>query len=123
MARVGKSWAAPGGGRNKFSAQSVEVDGIRFASKREARRWSELRLLERAGKIENLRRQEPFALMGAQGPLVSDSGRALRYVADFTYFDVESRATVIEDAKGYGTDVYRLKKAIMRAQGFQIREV
>ena len=49
--------------RNKFNAIKTTIEGITFDSKREARRWQELKLLERAGEIERLERQVPFSLV------------------------------------------------------------
>jgi hypothetical protein len=108
---------------NKFGAVSVVVDGIRFASLREARRWGELRLLERAGQIRALRRQVKIPLVGRDGPILTDTGRPRTYVADFVYEDrCLGWAEVVEDAKGYPTPEYRLKRAILAAQGVTVAE-
>ena len=101
----------------------VTVDGCRFDSTKEAKRWCELKLLERQGEISTLERQVRVHLQGKDGPLVSDKGRRLSYVADFRYFDRRRSAWVYEDAKGYKTPEYKLKKAILRAQGMEITEV
>lgn len=106
----------------KYGNRKVDVDGITFDSAREARRWGELQMLERAGEIRDLRRQVRLHLWGQRAPLVSDKGRRLSYVADFVYEDAEGR-TVVEDAKGHPTPEYRLKKAILRAMGVEIVEV
>lgn len=109
---------------NKYGNKKVEVDGIKFDSKKEAKRYGELKLLVRAGEISDLTLQEPFKLMGANGePIKFDSNRVAKYVCDFQYFDHKLNAWVIEDVKGHLTDVYKLKKAIMRAMGHEIREV
>ncbi|MBK8909164.1 MAG: DUF1064 domain-containing protein [Rhodospirillales bacterium] len=108
---------------NKFGAVPVTVDGIRFASTREARRWAELRLLERAGDIRALRRQVAIRLIGRDGPILTDTGRPRTYVADFVYEDCRlGWAEVVEDAKGHPTPEYRLKRAILAAQGVAVRE-
>lgn len=87
-----------------------------FHSRREGVRWSELKLLERAGEIRQLRCQVPFHL-SVNGQLVC------KYVADFVYID-EDGQEVVEDVKGVATEVYRLKKKLMRAvHGVDIREV
>lgn len=104
--------------------QKTVVDGIKFDSKREAKRWSELQLLERAGEISNLQRQVPFPLFGRDDPIQTPTGRQMRYIADFVYTDNRlSGATVVEDAKGWATDVYKIKKAILAAQGVEVKEV
>ena len=130
--------------RNKYRAKRTTVDGITFDSKREARRWQELKLLERAGKISDLRRQVAFPLYAAiimssddspfqEGETLSapimirsagyPNGRQAKYVADFVY--VENGKRVIEDVKGgkaTDTPLSRLKRAIVEAQeGVRIR--
>lgn len=117
------------GRRSKYRAVPTVVDGIRFASKREAKRYMELRLLERAGEIRSLQRQLKFPLYVL--PLFGDSGVLIGcYVADFVYeqfvYPGESKEckTVVEDSKGFRTPLYRWKKRHVEAQyGIQIREV
>lgn len=100
---------------SKYRNQPTIIDGIRFASRREGRRYSELKLLERAGQIKDLKLQVPF-------PLDVNGKPVTRYVADFTY--TEGGELVVEDAKGFRTDVYRLKANLFAAlKGFEIREV
>ena len=108
---------------HKFGAKAETVDGIRFASKREARRWGELQLLQRAGQIMDLRRQVKFYLFGRDGPILTPGGRVAQYVADFVYVDNRNGLEVIEDAKGYPTPEYKLKRAILAAQNIKIIEV
>lgn len=79
-----------------------------FDSRKEARRWVELRALERAGAIRDLQRQVRMELV----PAFEADGkkyRAITYMPDFVYFDVSAGRVVYEDCKGYRTDVYRLK--------------
>lgn len=97
-----------GKGWNKFHAKKTEVDGIVFDSKAEARRWGELRLMEKAGLISGLQRQIPFDLT-VNGHLIC------RYVADFVYVTRDSMETVVEDAKGVLTPEFRLKAKLMEA--------
>lgn len=98
--------------KHKFQAKPTVVDGIRFASKKEARRYGELRLMLRAGLIEDLELQQRFALM-----------MPVTYVADFVYFDCKRGEKVIEDTKGYKTAEYKRKKKLMQQQhGITIRE-
>ena len=111
--------------KSKYGAQKTEYDGIVFDSKREAIRWRELALLQRAGEITDLRRQVKFILVPAQ---VDENGkiaeRAVSYVADFVYSDARSGETVVEDAKGMHTREYIIKRKLMRyVHGIRIREV
>ena len=103
--------------RSKYGAIKTEIEGIMFDSKHEAARYQELRLLEQVGEIENLRLQVPYELIAK-----SKYGRSIKYVADFVY--ERNGLTVVEDAKGVRTPVYRLKKRMMvEKYGIQIREV
>ncbi len=103
--------------RSKYRNRMTVVDGITFDSKREAERYKELRLLERGGLITDLRLQVPFELIPKQ-----PGERAVKYVADFVY--TENGRMVVEDVKGYRTDVYRLKRRMMQAKyGITIQEV
>lgn len=102
---------------NKYHARAVRLDGIWFPSQKEAHRYLELKLLERAGVIQDLRLQVPFVLLPK-----SQYGRAVKYIADFVY--TENGRQVVEDAKGYRTDVYKLKKRLMaELLGIEIKEV
>lgn len=109
----------------KWRNRPVTVDGIKHASKREAARYQELRLLEVAGIITGLRRQVPFVL--AEGVRIQGETRKrpdLRYYADFVYTEVVSRAAIVEDAKGKATREYRIKKHLMKSVlGIDITEV
>jgi hypothetical protein len=91
----------------KYRNRRTVVGDITFASAKEARRYGELKLLERAGQIQNLRRQVRFSL-DVNGVHVCD------YLADFTFNDHIGKL-VVEDAKGYATETYRLKKRLMLA--------
>lgn len=116
--------AAPKGTKRVKGAERTVVDGIAFDSKREAKRWGELRLLQIAGEIRDLERQVPVDLLGQDGPILTDSGKQTRrYVADFRYFDTRLGIWVIEDAKGHPTEVFKLKRAILAAQGIEVKEI
>lgn len=104
-------------------ARRTERDGFAFDSKREADRWTELSLMLRAGEIAALERQVSIDLCGRDGPILTPTGRRMRYVADFSYVDQRTGQRVIEDAKGWATEVYRIKRAILAAQGVEVREV
>jgi len=114
----------PGKRAHKYGAKSIVVDGIRFPSKKEARRWQELRLLEKAGRITNLERQVRIPLHGRNGPILTPTGRPMAYVADARYVDWDRQGrTVIEDAKGYETPEFKIKRAILAAQGIIVETV
>lgn len=106
--------------RSKFNAKKTTVDGIVFDSKREAARYVELREMERAGAIKGLRRQVKYELVHAFD-VDGKHYRAITWIADFVY--VEDGKEVVEDCKGYRTDVYRLKaKLFAHRYGVSIRE-
>lgn len=124
--------------RRKYGNTKIMVDGIQFDSKREAARYQELRLLERAGKISNLRLQVKYALIPTQraasfelyksGPQkgMRKPGKVLEnecaYIADFVY--TQDGSEVVEDAKGMRTAVYRIKRKLMLERyGIQIKEI
>ena len=111
-------------GKKKYGNRTIYVDGIRFDSKHEAQRWKELQILEYAGSIYDLRRQVKFVLIPAQyidGKLVE---RECSYKADFVYREKKTDLTVVEDAKGFQTDVYKIKKKLMLERfGIRIIEV
>ena len=94
--------------RSKYGAIRTKVDGITFASRKEARRFGELKLLERAGHIHNLTCQRPF-------PITVNGILVCKYVADFTYYEIPSERYVVEDVKGIKTAIYRLKKKLLLA--------
>lgn len=96
---------------SKYHSTPVEVNGIRFDSKREAARYKELLLLQRGHVITDLKRQVPYLLIPAQYRDGKCKERSCTYVADFTYrYDGK---LVVEDCKGLKTDVYRIKKKLM----------
>lgn len=107
----------------KYGNKKTEVDGITFDSVREARRWQELKLLERAGEIKDLARQVPYVLIPSQkdenGKTIE---REVKYIADFVY--EENGKTVVEDTKGFRTKDYILKrKLLLYNYGLRIKEV
>lgn len=98
-----------------------------YDSKKEARRATELKLLEKAGVISHLQEQVVYELIPSQYRIVSGKKkcieRAMKYIADFQYVD-KSGNTVVEDAKGFRTEVYRIKKKLMLYfHDIQIKEV
>ena len=117
---------------NKYHAKKyTSSDGEVFDSKREARRYEELCLLQRAGRIQNLQRQVKFILVPAQrepdrvGRVRGASiEREVSYIADFVYVDPDSGKQVVEDVKGLRTKDYVIKRKLMLwIHGIRIREV
>lgn len=111
---------------NKYAAQKVENASGKFDSKKEARRWAELEMLQAEGRISDLKRQVPFVL----APAVRLEGEArmkpaIRYFADFTY--VENGMLVVVDCKSAITrklPAYRIKAHLMKSVlGLDIKEV
>ena len=123
---------------NKYNAKKVSVDGIEFDSKKEARRYQELLLLQKAGEIYMLERQKVYELLPAQrepdkvgkrGGVIKGKllERAVEYVADFVYTDKNGK-TVVEDVKGFREGgayaVFVLKRKLMLYRyGIKIIEV
>lgn len=116
-------------GQAKYGNRKVTVNGIRFDSQKEARRWQELLLLERADKISDLRRQVRYELIPVQRINGKCVERAVYYIADFVYRD-ENGHLVVEDVKGYrdpqsaGYAKFVLKRKLMLwVHHIRIREV
>lgn len=108
--------------RMKYGNKKTTVDGIEFDSVKEAQRWSELKLLERAGVIFNLQRQVPFVLIPKQVRDGKTVERPVVYKADFVY--TENGQEVVEDTKGMKTKDYIIKRKLMLWEfGIEIKEV
>ena len=120
---VAKAGKHEKGGKNKYSARRTVVDGKSFDSAHEAKRYSELKVMERAGHISNLELQVPIFLEGREGPMLTETGRPMRLTVDFRYLDESTGLTVWEDAKGKKTRDYLVRKSAAEAQGFKIIEV
>ena len=113
--------------RNKYHNRKVIVDGMRFDSVKEAKRWRELCLLYRAGEIGEVERQVEFVLIPTQRTRTPDgktkTERAVKYRADFVYLDKNGRQ-VVEDVKGVRTKEYIIKrKLLLFLRGIAIKEV
>lgn len=138
--------STPVAGRRKYRNEPVNVNGIRFASKKEARRYLQLMDVLREGVISDLRLQQDFTLQEAYTTPDGKRIRAIRYQADFTYRiewagdfvptgvpfgDLEywrklgRGAVVVEDTKSRPTKTpqYRMKYKLMADKGYIIREV
>lgn len=121
-----------------YHIRTATSDGAVHDSRKEANRWCELTLLERAGKISNLQRQVPFELIPAQyesferygknGKRLKDGKRCIEksvvYIADFVYN--EDGKKVVEDVKSAATkkkESYILKrKMLLWVYGIKLRE-
>lgn len=109
--------------RSKYNNRKTQIDGITFDSEKEALRYTELKMLEKAGKITELERQKRFDLQPAfyyQG----HKQRAIFYVCDFFYRQGDKY--IIEDVKSPITKnnaVYKLKKKMMLYRGYEIKEI
>lgn len=106
----------------KYGNRKIVRDGIEFDSIKECQRYCELKLMQRAGVISDLKLQVPFELIPTQridGKVVE---QAVKYIADFVY--KQDGQTVVEDTKGYKTDKYIMKRKMMLFfHGIRIREV
>lgn len=94
--------------KSKFNAVRVIVDGYTFDSKAEAKRYGSLKLLQEVGEIRDLKVHPRFCLQPTfyyQDERIS----GIYYEGDFSYIK-DDGATVVEDVKGFKTDVYRLKR-------------
>lgn len=96
----------------KYNNQIVYVGGLRFDSKKESERYIFLKDAENRGEIADLRCQVRFRL----------APTAVQYIADFVY--TKDGVEVVEDVKGYLTDVYKIKREMMKSLlGITIKEV
>ena len=108
----------------KYHNKKIVIDNIKFDSKKEGNRYRQLRLLEKAGLIRDLELQPAFLLQ----PSFKKNGktnRKIEYIADFKYYDLESKKWIIEDTKGFKTDVYKLKKKLFeyKYEDLEIKEI
>lgn len=114
--------AAPAAKPNKYAAQKVERDGVKFDSRKEARRWAELEARAAAGEIRDLRRQVKFELIPPQRRDDGVAERACAYIADFVY--IQDGKSVVADAKGIKTKDYIIKrKLLLFIHGISIKEI
>ena len=96
----------------KYHSKWTECrQGHNHASQKEAIRCGELTLIERASEIDNLKQQPKFTLQ--QGfKYHGKEIRRITYTADFSYYDKKSKKFVVEDTKGFQTEIYKLKKKL-----------
>lgn len=124
-------------GQNKYKNKKVTIDGQTFDSKKEANRYSNLKLLEKGGVIKNLQTQVKYVLIPAQyegtgeyytkGKHKGEEKKRLveheiSYVADFVY--EKDGETIVEDTKGFRTDIYIAKRKMMLYfHGIKVKEI
>ena len=120
---------------NKYGNRKIQFDGQTFDSKKEMRHYTELLLLEKAGKIKDLQRQVKFQLIPAQREpdIIGPKGgvkpgklieREVAYIADFVYVDSRTGERVVVDTKGVRTKEYVIKRKMMLYfHGIRIKEV
>jgi hypothetical protein len=122
--------------KNKYGARKRIINGEAFDSIKEAKRYQELLLLEKAGHIRNLERQPAFGLIPAQYEFFARYGKSgkrlkdgkkciensVKYIADFSY--IKDDELIVEDTKGFRTKDYIIKRKLMLwIYGIKIREV
>ena len=108
---------------SKYHSRKTTVDGIVFDSRKEAARYRELKLLERAGEIHGLKLQEKYMLIPAQYKDGKCIERECAYIADVDYIEKSGRH-IVEDTKGVRTKEYKRKRKLMLFKfGIRITEI
>lgn len=112
--------------RNKYGARRTVKDGIAFDSGKEATMYQELKLLQAAGEIKDLKLQPEFVLQAKFKDAKGKNVREVKYIADFSFYDRKQKRPRVIDCKGYETQVYRIKKKVfnylMRDRGLYLEE-
>ncbi len=116
-------------GRKLVNAKRVTIDGIKLDSRKEGRRYNELKLLEQQGYIKNLRVHPPYELKGGEFTMRTPTGRMMKYKPDFTYNETSDDEFVVEDVKPqkrdgsfYVTDAAKYKIAVFECfYGVKVR--
>lgn len=98
--------------KRKYKNIKKVVNGIEFDSIKEANRYQELLLLQKACEIRNLKLQPEFILQDSFR-LKKQTHRAIKYIADFQYQNFTTSEIIVEDVKGMKTEVYRIKKKLL----------
>ena len=96
---------------NKYKNKKIYYDGIYFDSKLEKARYIQLKILEKAKEIKELRRQVTYVIQPSHKKN-NKTIRSINYIADFVYYDLRKNKTIIEDTKGFKNEVYKIKKKI-----------
>lgn len=98
--------------KRKYKNIKKVVNGIEFDSIKEANRYQELLLLQKACEIRNLKLQPEFILQDSFR-LKKQTHRSIKYIADFQYQNFTTSEIIVEDVKGMKTEVYRIKKKLL----------
>lgn len=110
---------------NKYRNKKITIDGITFDSIKEGKRYKELKLLEKAKEITELKLQVPFELL-AKYEINGKKRQGIKYIADFAYIDIRTKKYVVEDVKSPATktQVYKMKKKLFEQKyGIEISEI
>lgn len=99
----------------KYKAKPIEIDGHRFPSRLEGKRYLELKEMVQNGKIKDLELQPVFLLVPSFKKN-DKTYRKIEYIADFRYYDIEKDKIIIEDTKGVETDVFKIKHKLFEYQ-------
>ena len=99
--------------RTKYGNKKTIVDGHKFDSKKEADYYVLLKSLEKDGKVSEIVLQPVFLLLDGFVDSNGITRRKIEYRADFSYYDHLVEETIVVDAKGMLTDVYKLKKKLL----------
>ena len=109
--------------RRKYGNKKTVIDSREFDSKKEARRYSELKMMEKAGMISGLECQKTFELIPNQRDENGKAVRSCEYIADFVYIDTKTGRRIVEDVKGMKTKDYIIKKKLMlKVYGITVKE-
>ncbi len=110
--------------KGKYNNKKTVIDGVSFDSKKEAEHYSYLKLLQKANKIKELELQPRFLIHPKFTDFSGEKHRAIYYVADFKYWDIEKKRYIVEDVKGMKTEVYKIKKKLFLAKfAYQFFEI
>lgn len=99
---------------SKYHSRKTVIDGIEFASKKEAQRYVVLNAMEKAGEIDGLQIQPKYRLIPSQKFTNMDSERPVDYVADFQYHVIKTGEIIVEDVKGLRTKDYVIKRKLFK---------
>lgn len=109
---------------SKYKNKKVVIDGIEFDSKKEGNHYIALKMLEKAGEIRDIELQKVFELQ----PSFKKNGKTYRkitYKADFCYFNIKDGKYIVEDVKGFKTEVYKIKKKMFEYvyKDYELKEI
>lgn len=112
--------------KSKYGNVKCELDGIKFDSHKEMRRYTQLKAMQIEGLIKDLHIHERFNLQRPYTDVSGEKVDKIDYIADFTYFDSENGKFHVEDVKSRATannSTYLIKKKLMAAKGYFIEEI